>query len=90
MPWTSGPVGPKRVRFSREALRYMQGSPSVADRLCLESFLRGMQSAAQSAISLKVGRTVWVSTCNHIIVLSQAMDRVIDVKPCPISSYTVP
>lgn len=90
MPWVKSNVGPRNIRFGRDALRYMQGSPSPADKTCLENFLRGMQTRPQPATSIKAGNTVWVSTCNHIIIFSKSMKRVIDVRPCPITAYTTP
>ncbi|HYD86282.1 MAG TPA: hypothetical protein VEA80_02305 [Vitreimonas sp.] len=59
----------------------MSGSPTAADRKCLEAFFRDLQQTSTKVQKVRVGNALWVVACNHIVVFSGNLRRVIDVLP---------
>jgi hypothetical protein len=83
MAGTKAPVGPVHFRFGRAAVRYLTHSPNAVDRACLERFLLDLQTRTTHAHVWQTGGSVLVTVCNHVLVFSSDMSRILDVAPAP-------
>lgn len=76
-----GPIGPIFFSFAREAVGYLTHSPSPADKSCLEVFFRGIQEKEVSVMQLQAGESKLVTVCNHVVIFSRDLKRVLAVEP---------
>jgi hypothetical protein len=84
MAVTEESIGPFAFRFNLHVKAYILSSPNSSDRTCLEAFFNQLRNGPITVKLVRVGATIVILRCNHIITLLNNGIHVDAIVPAPV------